>query len=265
MAVGPQLANVLSRYGLQSLTEWASLAIIQGWSDDQVILALYDRPEFKQRFPAIFARESAGLPPISVDEYLDYERTAISLASTWNLPISKQEIDNLITNDVSAAELEQRFNIAATAEYESDAETRSELERLFGVTQGQRMRYWMDPKAELGTLQQQYRMGEIAGAALRAGYDQPLTASQASRLQQSGLTRNQALQGFSQLVSMQELFTPLNMGESAIDTSAQVEYLTGDADVAQMVEKRAAQRAAEFEGGGQYATNKEGFSTGKAK
>lgn len=264
MAIGPQLQAILDRYGLGSLADWASTAIIQGWSEDQILLELYNRPEFKARFPAIDARRNLHLPPISIDEYLQYEKMASSLGSTWGLSLSKAEVDALITNDVSAVELEQRFNIAATALYDSDIETRQELERLFNVSTPQLMRYWMDPKKELPALQQQYRMGEVAGAALRTGFGQ-ITADQALRLTEAGLNRESASRGFALLASSQELFTPINFGETAIDTPTQIEFLAGDAAAAQAIEAQAQRRKAEFEGGGQYASSQQGFATGKAK
>jgi hypothetical protein len=264
MPVGPQLESVLKQYGLSSLTDWASQAIIKGWSEEQIMVELYKRPEFKTRFPGIFARETANLAPISVDEYLQYEKVAQALGSTWALQLSKQEVDDLISNDVSPQELEERFNIAATAVHQADEETRLELGRLFNISTGNMMRYWMDPKKELGDLQSQYRMGEIAGAALRSGYNNKLTNAQAYRLQQAGLTRDQATQGFGQLATMDELFSPLDFGEQDISQDQQIEFLAGDADVAEQIEGRQARRQAEFKGGGGPAAGEEGFATGEA-
>lgn len=261
--IGPQLQSVLERYGLSDLSDWASQALVQGKSEEQIMLEIYDQPTFRTRFAGIFTRETSGLAPISIDQYLEYEQMAGSLGSTWGLNLSKSEVDALIGNDVSPQELEQRFTIAATAVYESDVETRSELSRLFNIGSDQLMRYWMAPQQELGTLQQQYRMGEIAGAALRSGFGQ-IDQSQASRLQQSGITRDQAATGFGQLASMAELFSPLDSGEDAITLDEQVDILTGDAAVAKEVEQRANRRKAEFEGGGGFASGDQGFSTGEA-
>lgn len=259
--IGPQLNEVLKRYGLESLTGWASRAVINGWSPEQIMLELYQRPEFKTRFAGMFMRESAGLPPMSVNEYLSYEQTVTSLASTIGMQITKDEMDNMIGNDVSPVEAEKRIGIAATALYEADAETKGELTRLFGMTQGQMAKYWMDPKKELPILQQQYRMGEIAGAALRSGYNQ-LTGAQAQRLAEAGLTRDAAAQGLGQLATMGELFNPLDMGEVGITQDEQIEFLAGNAKVGQEVEQRSAKRKAEFDAGGGFATGDTGFAVG---
>lgn len=264
MALGPQLTALLKRYGLESLTEWASEAIISGMSEDELILSMYEQQAFKTRFAGMFAREAAGLPPISIDDYLAYESTVTSLGSTWGLNLTKQEIDNFIANDVSAREVEQRFTIAATAVYEDGPEIKSELSRLFNIGQEQLMRYWMDPKRELGHLQQQYRMGEIAGASLRTGFGQ-LTLNQAQRLQEAGVTREAAETGFGQLSNMSELFDTLDEGEDAITIDEQLGVLTGDASSVKKVEQRSQRRQAEFQGSGGFATSQSGFATGDAE
>lgn len=262
--IGPQLNEVLRRYGLESLTGWASRAVINGWSPEQIMLELYNRPEFKTRFAGLFMRETRNLPPISVDEYLSYEKTVTALASTVGMNLSKDEMDNMIGYDVSPVEAEKRIGIAATAVYEADDETKSELARMFGVNPGAMMKYWMDPRKELPALQQQYRMGEIAGAAMRSKYGQ-LTGAQAQRLQEVGLDRDQAAQGFAQLAAMHELFTPMDMTESGVGQDNQVEFLAGNSEVAQEIEKTASKRKAEFEGGGSFAQGKTGFATGTAQ
>lgn len=263
MALGPQMTAALKKYGLESLTEWASNALIQGKSEDEIMLDLYEQQAFRNRFAGMFAREAAGYPPVSIDQYLEYEDMASSLGTTWGMTLSKQEVDNLIANNVSARELEQRFTIAATAVYEDDSFVRDSLTRLFGVNQENLMRYWMDPKTTLGTLQQQYKMGELAGAAMRTGFGQ-ITASQALRLQGAGVTEEAAVGGFGDLRRSMELFTPLDEGEDVIDVDTQIGLLAGDADAMAQVEKRQARRKAEFEGSGGYATSQEGFSTGTA-
>lgn len=260
-SVGPQTRSMLKRYGLEDLTQWLGDAIIKKKSQDQILLELHDQPAFRKRFPAIRAREQAGLPPVSPEEYLAYEELASSLGSTWGLDLSKKEVDALLTNDVSPAELEQRFNIAATAVFESDRETRDELQRLFGVGQGDLMRYWMNPKEQFGVLQNQYRMGEIAGAALRTNYGQ-IDLAAAERLLEAGFDRNAALSGFGELQRQRSLMSPIGLGERGFTQEEQVEMLAGDVELQRSLERQAQGRVAEFAGGGGFAPGEEGFATG---
>jgi hypothetical protein len=260
----PIIKQLFDSIGLSSLTQWAANAIINGWSEDQVMIELYERPEFKDRFAGMFALKAKNKPPISINEYLAYEKSVHSLAAMWGMELTKQEVDEMIGGEISMVEAERRFDIAAAAVYESDIEERSELERMFGVNLGQQMKYWMDPKKELGTLQQQYRMAQIGGAALRTGYGQ-ITSEQALRLTETGLSKEQALTGFGELVRSKELFTPLSSGELEITEDQQIELLAGDADVREMLSQRQRSREAEFQGGGGFAVSEQGFATGVAE
>ena len=264
MAVSPIVAEVLKRYSLQSLTGWASNAIINGWSEDQVMLEMYNRPEFKSRFSAIFALEEQGKPALSVDEYLTYEKTANALAAMWGTSLSKKETDALLAGSVSSVELERRFDIAAAAVYQSPQETRDELVRLHNISYGDQMKYWMNPKMEMGLIEQKFRMAEVSGAAIRSGYGL-LNYQQALKLTEAGLTREKALAGFGELAANQELFTSMDIGEENITQDQQIDFLAGDADVAELIKTRQERRKAEFQGGGSFVASDEGFATGVAR
>lgn len=263
MAVSPYIIQVLARYGLSSLASWASEAIILGWGDDQVLLELYERPEFVARFPGIKARQENNLPPINPEEYLQFEDTMYALSTMWGLGITKTTIDNMISNGVSVREGEERINLAVAAVFEDDSETRQEIQRMYDVSVGDLANYWMDPKRTMGVLQQQYRTAQIAGASLRAGFGQ-LSEQQAQRLLQTGMNREQALTGFSQLVANEGLFQSTVGTEEPFTREQQIEVLAGNADLAKELETRVSRRLAEYEGGGGFAAGQTGFAVGSA-
>jgi len=267
--VGPQMREILRRYGLNGLEAWMSMAITKGWSQDEIMLQIRETTAFKNRFPAIFELERKGRSPVSVEDYLQYESTARSLTQTLGYRISQAEINNLIANTVSLPELEERIGIATAAVYESDSFTRDELGRLWGIQTGDLMRFWMNPTAELPRLQQQYRMAEISGAAQRSGFGE-ITEWQAQRLQGAGLDRDAAVQGFANLNLAKELFSPLDDVESLITQDDQIALLMGESNVEQRLEARRRRRQAEFEGGGSFAAGQDqagnaGFATGSAQ
>ena len=264
MALGPILTELLKRYGLTSLTNWASQAIIGGLSPEEIELQLRDRPEFKSRFAGMFTLEALGQPPISVDEYLAYETTAHALAAMWGVHLNKDEVDGLIGGQVSNVELQKRFDLAAEALYESPPETIAELQRMGGANPGQLIKFFMDPKKELGVMQSQFRQATLAGIALRTGYGQ-LTQLQAQRLADVGLTREGAQEGFGQLVEMRELFDPIDVTEEKITQESQVEFLAGDIEAGLDIQKRQRKRIAEFEGSSGFASGREGFAVGTAE
>lgn len=259
------LTEILRGYGLEALSDWARQAIINDWSQEQFVLELYKRPEFKSRFAGMFALEAAGKPPISVDEYLAYEKTAHATAAMWGLTLSKTEVDNLIAGEVSNIELGARFDLTAEALFNSDDETVNELIRMNPTVQaGDLMRYFMNPKEELGRLQSSFRQAQIAGAALRTGWGQ-LTETQASRLREVGLTREQAQTGFGELARMGQVMNPFSLTEDIITEEEQVQFLAGDVVAAARIEGRQKARLAEFAGSGGFAQGQQGFAVGSAE
>lgn len=260
MALGPQLTALLQRYGLQSLTTWASDAIIRGLSAEEIELQIRDRPEFKARFPAIFDREKVGLPALSVDEYLAYEQFASQAASAFGVTLTKQEVDSLLSADVSTAELEDRIGIAAQAVYQEAPEVRDALQRLYGIGAGDLVKYWLDPKKEAPVLQRRFAAASIAGEASRVGFDYQLSAAQAETLFEAGLTADEATGAFGQLIEAEELFQSVDQTEQDIGLDQQLQLISGNQDVASQVERRAQKRVARFQEGGSFASGREGLA-----
>lgn len=258
----PMLTQLLTKYGLSGMIKWAKNAIVQGWSEAEVMLHMKNHPLFHARFPAIKWREQDGRPPISVDQYLEFETLAQQLADTWGIKLDKKTTDSMVSNNVSPTELQERFNIVAQVSM-ATPEVTAELRRLYGLSQGEVMSYWMNPREELPKLQMKWRQAEVAGAALQSGYGR-LTAEQAERLARTGMDHSNALTTFGQLDNMEQLFTPLDEMEGIIDQDMQVDMIAGNADIQQQVDKRAGRRVAEFAGSGGFAEGEEGFATGAA-
>lgn len=263
--IGPALTRLLTSYGLQSLISWATAMITVGATEAEIENSLYERPEFRQRFPGIFELEASGQPPLSVNEYLAYESTVNALSKMWDIPLTKAEVDKMIGLGVSPVEVEQRFDLAAQAVYQTPIEDQLEMARLYpNITMGQLAKYWMDPKKELGVLQRQYTAARIAGSAIRSGYGQ-ITAQQAERLGGIGLTPDAASEGFGTLYNMRELFAPIDATETGFTQDEQIDILAGYAPALERVEDIANKRKAEFGGGGEFAAGGEGFKgTGSA-
>lgn len=259
-AVGPLLSQLLARYGLESLAPWLAEQIIKDTSEEQIQLELYDRPEFKARFPAIAAREKAGLPPVSIEEYLAYEGQMSQMARAYGVGLDKAKVDALISNNVSAAEAEDRIGIAARAVYQTDPTTRAELSRLYGIETGDLINYWLNPREQMPVLQRKFVTGQIAGEAQRVGYGQQLTAAQAGYLFDQGVTGENAGEAFGKLVQAESLFEATDRTETDLGVDEQLALVAGDQRVGQEVERRAGKRVAAFEGGGTFAAGKSGLA-----
>ena len=258
--VGPLLSQLLTRYGLQTLAPWFAERIIHDASEEQIMLELYDRPEFKVRFPAIFAREKAGYPPISVAEYLTYENQVSQMSRAYGVTLDKARVDALIGLNVSAQEAEDRVGIAARAVYQTDPTTRAALSRLYGIETGDLINYWMNPRETMPVLQRKFVTGQIAGEAQRVGFGGQLTERQAGYLYDQGVTGENAGEAFGKLVKAESLFEAVDRTETDIGVDDQLALIAGDERVGQQVEKRAGKRVAAFEGGGSFAAGKTGLA-----
>lgn len=258
MALGPQLTALLNRYGLGSLAGWASEAIVSGLGAEEIEFQLRERPEFKARFPAITAREKAGLPPVSVDEYLAYEQSLSQMGRAFGVTLTKAQTDAALGANVSVAEMQERVGIAATAVYQSPPEVRAALSRLYGIGTGDLVNYWLDPKQTAPVLQRKFVAAQIAAEAERVGFAAQLSAEQAESLGEAGVTADAARGGFGQLVEAAELFEAVDETEQDIGVDDQLSLLTGNVDLARQVERRGERRAARFQEGGGFATGRQG-------
>lgn len=264
--------EILREYGFSDaeaaeLSTWAKGQLIEGTSPTIVRQQLWNQPAFKRRFKVIFDRRAAGLPAISPSEVLEYERRARQLFQEAGLPPgfydSPDDFYNFILNDVSISELNGRVELARTSIYAADPASRAEMQRLYGLSEGQEIAYVLDSKRALPLLQLQFNAARTSGAAVRSGYGQ-LNLTEAESLAKTGLTNEGAQEGFSRLVQGRQLFGALPGMEQAEDAITRAEQLggtfTGDALAAERIRRRAEARVAVFGGGGGFVASRQGFA-----
>lgn len=252
----------LDRYGLGGMADWAWQEIVNGASTSKVQLDLYDRPEFKQRFPAIEERRQKGLAPISPDEYISYERQAGQMMRAAGFPPSfydqPEDFHKLIGQDVSVQELSQRTALYQTAAYQVPQETRDTLKTLYGVDEGHLAAYFADPDRAMPLIQQRFQASQISGNAQVQGFG-ALNQTEAERLAALGVTPEQSMQGFGTVVQAAELFKQLP-GETTMGPGRDeaLGLVAGNAQAQQAVQTQAAKRKAQFASGGGYAATNAG-------
>lgn len=260
------LEELLRQYGLSELAGWAYEQVTSGNSPTMIRQMLWEQPAFKKRFKVIFDRRDRGLPAISVDEVLDYERKARQLFQAAGLPPgfydSPDDFYSFLVNDVSLTELNARVEIARDYVYSTVSEDKAEMRRLYGLSEGEEVAFVLDRTRALPLIQSRFNAARNAGAAVRSGYGQ-LTLSEAERLAQLGVDPNQASQGFGALVQSKELFTPLPGMEGTETAITREEQLSGafggDETARQKIARRGEARAAFGKAGGGYVSDREGF------
>jgi hypothetical protein len=198
------LLSEFNQYGLGSLVEPLKSLIVSGPSSSELTLALRATDAYKKRFSANADRIAKGLSALNEREYLGLEDQYQSIMRNYGLPASYYAKDSmgtqagfnqLLANDVSAAELEDRIMTAQNRVINSNPEIKQALRSFYpDITDGDILAYTLDPTKALTDIKRKVTAAEIGGAALGAG----LATSQlaAENLANYGVTKGQAQQGY---------------------------------------------------------------------
>lgn len=250
--------QTLEAYGLGNLSDFVNQIVFgENVVDRDVIMGrIRQTPQYKQRFAANEQRRAKGLNVLSEGEYVAMERVYQQYFRQAGLPREmfdeNTDVQQLIANDVSVAELSQRVNQGYEAVRQADPQVVNEMRRLYGITDDQLAAYFLDPEKATPVLLRQAQAAQIAGQAqLQAGME--ISAAQAEELATAGVTQEQAQQGFQAIQAAQELFQALPF-EEQITAQEQVAGVFGTSAAAQQrIRQRQRARQAEFEAGGRFA------------
>ena len=203
------IGNQLDQYDLGGLSNWAWDQIVNGHSAEQVMQSMRQQQTYIDRFKGMAIRQANGLPAISEGEYISYERQAMQLMRAAGFPPefwdSPDDYANLIGNDVSVNELNQRVTSAYTRVAQAPTEVRSAFDNFFG-TDGDTAfaAYFLDPDRAAPLLEKAVTQAEIAGTGARFGIG--ISQGTSSRLADLGVNLNMAQQGFQQLAGQSALY-----------------------------------------------------------
>lgn len=187
----------LNDYGLGSLAGVLKGFVLDGLKDAELQLALQDTQEWKVRFAGNERLRQAGVPVLSVPEYLSVERSYAQIMKNYGVPQGfyddPSDFADWIGNSVSPNELQQRVQIFSDIARREDPAVRDQLMSM-GFGEGDILAYVMDPTRAQPLIQQKYQTALIGGAARRAG----LVADNdyATHLADLGVSEQQAAQGY---------------------------------------------------------------------
>jgi hypothetical protein len=262
------IQNTLNRYGLGSLTDraWGLLSSETISADagiDVIGDALRDTTEFQTRFAANAARLRAGLPELSVTEYIGLEKGYEAAMRGSGLPAGfyddPTDFANFISANTSVAEVQSRVNDGYRAVADANPQVIAQMKELYGVGDGELAAYFLDPEKATPLLVRQARAAQISAEGKRQAGIQ-LSAADAEALAREDVTQTEAQTAFGEVGRQQELYNPL-LGEQAITQQEAIGAATGtDQAAKQRVETRKRQRQATFAGGGSFATSQTGMS-----
>lgn len=271
------LKSEFEKYGLGTLVDSIKGLIQQGASGATMTLALQNTDAYKKRFSANQDRIAKGLSALTPAQYVGLEDQYQNVMRNYGLPASyytkdstgKQPgFDQLLANDVSAVELQDRVATAQDRVLNSNPDVLKTLKQFYpDITNGDILAYALDPKNALTALKQKVTTSEIGAAQLGAGLASGQTpeqianyAANAQLLQQAGVTGQQAAQGFGQVAQLAQRGNQLSdiYGQAPYgqqQAQAEVFNLAGQTDAANQRKKLTALEQAQFAGQGGTAQN----------
>jgi hypothetical protein len=198
------LYSEFQKYGLESLVAPLKGLITTGASPAEFTIKLRETPEYQKRFAGNAQRIAKGLTAIDEATYLATEDKYQNLMRNYGLPDTywkpgqfgtQEGFTNLIANDVSAVELENRLQTAQNRVVKANPEVAYALKAFYpDITNGDILAYALDPKNALDAINRKVTAAEIGGAALSQGLTTSLGGAEG--LAAYGITKDQAQQGY---------------------------------------------------------------------
>jgi hypothetical protein len=249
------MRSLLQDYGLNSLYDRVVGFVRDGYDPDAISVLIRTTPEYKQRFPAMEGLGKKGRA-ISEAEYIDYERTASSLERRYGFPegMLMGSVTDLLTNEVSASELNDRVLLASAASIQAPQEVKDTFMQYYGISDGGLTAYFLDPDRATPLLEKQYAASLIGVEASRQGVGVDVYGSE--NLANLGITQEQARQGFGRVAGAQGL----TQGRG--DVVSQQELISGTFEQSEQalknIERASKARTGRFQEGGGFASSTQG-------
>jgi hypothetical protein len=178
--------------------------IDEGVSPAEFTLRLRQTDQYKKRFAANAQRVAKGLRALSEAEYVGLEDQFQDIMRRYGLPESYYSrgdmgrqvgFEQLIANDVSNVELEDRISTAQRRVLNANPEVTQALKQFYpDISNGEILAYTLDPKNAIEQIKRKITAAEIGGAAVRSGLT--TNVADAEYLQRYGVTKETAEQGY---------------------------------------------------------------------
>ena len=254
------LKAILAKYKLESLYDkiWSNYTsdMIDITDSDAIFLSIREEDKYKERFAGNEMRRSKGLGDLSPSTYValedSYRQTLRSNGIPADLFDTPAELAELIANDVSVSEFNSRIESARSLMQDAPASVRDQMSRLFNVTEGQLLAYYIDPDKALPVLKEQERAARIGSAAVENAGMQ-LSTSAAEDLSRRGFTEDEARVGFAKVSKLGELAQTFAGEQNITEQQIIASQFGFDTQAEKDLARRKEQRVGEFKRGGSYA------------
>jgi hypothetical protein len=266
------LFQQFSQYGLGSLVEPLKDLVQQNVSPSEFTIRLQSTDAYKKRFSANADRISKGLSALNPAEYIALEDQYQNIMRNYGLPSSYYAKDSmgtqagfnqLLANDVSASELEDRITTGQSRVINASPEVKQALRQFYpNITDGDILAYVLDPTKALVDIKRKVTASEIGGAAIQQGLNTNVTT--AEDLAAYGVNRQQAITGYQNVASVLPTASKLSniYGEANVDytqSTAEQEFLKNNVLASQKRAQLTNLETAQF--GGSAGVGPAGLST----
>ena len=266
------LTSTLQGYGLDpnGSLSGAIMGLIQDNYDASTIAVLAQDPTsvkstdpsvaalataWNARFPGNVARQAAGLAPLDPATYISTEQSYQAVLSRAGIPASSplmqaSYIGELMGNDLSPAEVDQRVTAAQAAITATDPYTVAALQQNFGLTPTDMVTHLLDPSVAASTIQQKVTASQIQGEASRNGLSTNL--ANAMYLAGAGVNQSAAQSGYGKVANVLPAATNISniygnqTGLNYNQQSAEQQYLLNNGQAALTQQKLSAYETANF-------------------
>lgn len=168
-----RLVAMFDSYKLGNLAKFIDERIMNDVSEDMLMLEIYERPEYKTRFPGMAELRKAG-KAISEAAYMGIEKQMEQTARFFDLPKGfydgPEDFGNLIGKQVSAKEFQDRLQVGQDLARTLNPYVKEALTSLYGVGEGALTAYVLDPDKALSVIQKQAKAAQFVGYAREAGF-----------------------------------------------------------------------------------------------
>lgn len=249
------IRGVLEQMGMMSLYNRVVGFVQEGYDPDAIMVLIRTTPEYKARFPAMEALTAKGRA-ISEAEYIAYEQTASGLERRYGLPegMLMGSVTQLLTNEVSASELNDRVILASAAAIQAPREVKDTFRQYYGIDDGGMTAYFLDPNKATPLLEKQYAASLIGTEATRQGVG--IDVFGAENLQSLGITQEQARTGFGNVAASRGLTE--GRGDTVTQETLIQGQVAGNEQAQREIERAAQGRLGRFQGGGEFLQTQQG-------
>lgn len=200
----------LKDYGLPAnadIVDAIKKGLINGDTEATIDMGVQQTQTWKTRFAGNERLREAGLPVLSVGEYLATERSYAQAMQNYGVPVGfyddPSDFADFIGHSVSPAEIQQRLEAASQVANREDDATKQMLARL-GLDKGALIAQALDPDRARPLVERQMLAVRIGSSAIRSGMLN-VDNDYINRLASFGLSEEAATQGFGQAGAMRGL------------------------------------------------------------